>query len=123
MSSVETPPLTCLTVTPSRASGTPTTAHHAGTYPLLGSIIIDQMRHERENAMSTTSTAVLFGIDYRDPNGALAHIQAADIKSFQEGKSFVAEYIGGAAGQDKAALTAADASALEPVFSWGFPNQ
>jgi hypothetical protein len=35
--------------------------------------------------MPTTSTAVLFGIDYRDKKGALAHIQAADIKSFQEG--------------------------------------
>ena len=62
--------------------------------------------------MSTTSTAVLFGIDYRDSAGALAHIDAADIKSFQGGKSFVALYIGGAAGQGKAALTAADASAL-----------
>jgi Domain of unknown function (DUF1906) len=62
--------------------------------------------------MPSTSTAVLFGIDYRDEKGALAHIQAADIKSFQEGKSFVAEYIGGAAGQGKAALTATDASAL-----------
>jgi glycoside hydrolase-like protein len=62
--------------------------------------------------MPSTSTAVLFGIDYRDEKGAFAHIQAADIKSFQGGKSFVAEYIGGAAGQGNAALTAADASAL-----------
>jgi len=65
-----------------------------------------------ECKMPSTSTAVLFGIDYRDGKGALAHIQPADIKSFQEGKSFVAEYIGGAAGQENAALTAADASAL-----------
>jgi hypothetical protein len=35
--------------------------------------------------MPTTSTAVLFGIDYRDKKGALAHILAADIKSFQGG--------------------------------------
>ena len=63
--------------------------------------------------MSTGATAVLFGIDYRDSTGALAHIKAPDIKSFQDGKSFVAEYIGGAAGQGNAALTAADASALE----------
>jgi len=62
--------------------------------------------------MSTNSRAVQFGIDYRDPHGALAHIKPADIQSFQDGKSFVGEYIGGAAGQDKAALTAADASAL-----------
>ena len=62
--------------------------------------------------MQSTSTAVLFGIDYRDEKGALAHIQAADIKSFQGGKSFVAEYIGGAAGQGNAALTETDASAL-----------
>jgi hypothetical protein len=45
---------------------------------------------------TTPSTAVLFGIDYRDGQGALARIQAADIATFQGGKSFVIEYIGGA---------------------------
>jgi hypothetical protein len=59
------------------------------------------------------STAVQFGIDYRDTQGALAHIKPADIAAFQGGKSFVIEYIGGAQGQGNAALTAADASALE----------
>ena len=58
-------------------------------------------------------TGVLFGIDYRDLSGALAHIKPADIKSFQGGKSFVIEYIGVAQGQGNAALTAADVSALE----------
>ena len=58
-------------------------------------------------------TAALFGIDYRDSAGALAHITPADIKSFQGGASFVIEYIGGAAGQGNNALTAANASALE----------
>jgi hypothetical protein len=63
--------------------------------------------------MSTTSTAVLFGIDYRDSAGALAHVTPADIKSFQGGKSFAVEYIGVAQGQGNNALTAANASALE----------
>ena len=58
-------------------------------------------------------SGVLFGIDYRDSMGALADIKPADIKSFQGGKSFVIEYIGIAQGQGNAALTAADASALE----------
>jgi hypothetical protein len=58
-------------------------------------------------------TAALFGIDYRDSAGALAHITPADIKSFQGGASFVIEYIGGAAGEGDNALTAANASALE----------
>jgi hypothetical protein len=63
--------------------------------------------------MVTPSSAVLFGLDYRDTQGALAHIKPADIAAFQGGKSFVIEYIGGAQGQGNAALTAADASALE----------
>ena len=58
-------------------------------------------------------SGVLFGIDYRDPSGGLADIKPADIKSFQGGKSFVIEYIGIAQGQGNAALTAANASALE----------
>ena len=64
-------------------------------------------------ADANTSTRALFGIDYRDPAGALVHITPADISSFQGGKSFVIEYIGVAEGQGKAALTAADATALE----------
>ena len=63
--------------------------------------------------MTTASTAVMFGIDYRDPTGALVHIQPADIQAFQGGKSFVIEYIGIAGGQGNAALTSADATALE----------
>ena len=55
----------------------------------------------------------LFGLDYRDSLGALARIKAADIAAFQGGKSFAVEYIGIAEGQGNAALTAADASALE----------
>ena len=58
-------------------------------------------------------TDALFGIDYRDSAGALAHVTPADIKSFQGGASFVIEYIGVAAGQGNNALTAANASALE----------
>ena len=58
-------------------------------------------------------TDQLFGIDYRDSAGALAHVTPADIKSFQGGKSFAIEYIGVAAGQGSNALTAADALALE----------
>ena len=64
-------------------------------------------------ADANTSTRALFSIDYRDPAGALVHITPADISSFQGGKSFVIEYIGVAEGQGKAALTAADATALE----------
>ena len=55
----------------------------------------------------------LFGIDYRDSAGALAHVTPADIKSFQGGKSFAIEYIGVAQGQGNNALTAANVSALE----------
>jgi hypothetical protein len=62
---------------------------------------------------ATASTSVLFGIDYRDSAGALAHVTPADIKSFQGGKSFAIEYIGIAQGQGNNALTAANASALE----------
>ena len=58
-------------------------------------------------------TNVLYGLDYRDPAGALVHIRPADIASFQGGKSFVIEYIGVAQGQGNAALTASDAAALE----------
>ena len=56
---------------------------------------------------------ISFGIDYRDSAGALAHIKPADITAFQGGKGFVVEYIGIADGQGNAALTAADATALE----------
>ena len=58
-------------------------------------------------------TNVLYGLDYRDQTGALAHIKPADIASFQGGKSFVVLYLGGAEGQGNAALTAADAAALK----------
>jgi hypothetical protein len=54
-----------------------------------------------------------FGIDYRDSAGALAHVKPADIQSFQGGKSFVVEYLGGAVGQGNNGLTASDALALK----------
>ena len=63
--------------------------------------------------VATPSTAVLFGLDYRDTLGALSHIKPADIAAFQGGKSFVIEYLGGALGQGNAALTSTDAAALE----------
>jgi hypothetical protein len=56
---------------------------------------------------------VLYGLDYRDQSGALAHIKPADIEAFQGGKSFVVLYLGIAQGQGNAALTAADAAALK----------
>ena len=56
---------------------------------------------------------VLYGLDYRDQTGALAHIKPADIESFQGGKSFVVLYLGVAQGQGNAALTASDAAALK----------
>jgi hypothetical protein len=62
---------------------------------------------------TTPSSAILYGLDYRDTQGALSHIKPADIEAFQGGKSFVIEYLGGALGQGNAALTAANASALE----------
>jgi hypothetical protein len=58
-------------------------------------------------------TNVLYGLDYRDQAGALAHVKPADIESFQGGKSFVILYLGVAQGQGNAALTASDAAALE----------
>ena len=58
-------------------------------------------------------TDVLYGLDYRDQSGALAHIKPADIGPFQGGKSFVILYLGVAQGQGNAALTASDATALE----------
>jgi hypothetical protein len=61
----------------------------------------------------SNTAAPQFGLDYRDSTGALAHITPADIKSFQGGKSFAIEYIGIAQGQGNAALTAANAVALE----------
>ena len=58
-------------------------------------------------------TNVLYGLDYRDQSGALAHIKPADIEAFQGGKSFVILYLGVAQGQGNAALTASDSAALE----------
>jgi hypothetical protein len=69
--------------------------------------------HSRLDQWNAETTMTSFGIDYRDPAGALAHVKPADIQSFQGGKSFVVEYLGGADGQGNAGLTASDAFALE----------
>ena len=100
-----------------QSTGNSTGVDDNGTHAdqLLVFDVLGRSRHTRRSFGNggCIMTDALFGIDYRDSAGALAHVTPADIKSFQGGASFVIEYIGVAAGQGNNALTAANASALE----------